>query len=79
MERKLPICKLTRAAPSEGSRMMEELLSHEIAVQRAGRVVGASPNSLGKLWRIAMRPDEGYIQVVSVVPRLWSFRIITLS
>jgi hypothetical protein len=36
MERRLPIYKLTSEAPSEGSRMMAELLSHEIAAQRAG-------------------------------------------
>ena len=39
MERKLPLHKLTPEAPYEGSRMMEELLSHEIAAQRARRTV----------------------------------------
>jgi hypothetical protein len=31
MERKLPLHKLTLEAPSKGTRMMEELPSHEIA------------------------------------------------
>ena len=38
-ERKLPLFKLMQEAPSEGSRMMTELLSHEIATQRAVRTV----------------------------------------
>ena len=43
MERRLPIYKLTPEAPSEGSRMMAELLSHEIAAQRARRTMPPRP------------------------------------
>ena len=39
MERKLPLFKLMPKAPSEGSRMMEELLSHEVTAQRVGRTM----------------------------------------
>ena len=69
MERKLPLFKLTQEAPSESSRMMVELLSREIAAQRAGRTVAPPPSGLGDLWEIKMCPDEGYIQLVSFVSR----------
>ena len=51
MERRLPLFKMMEEAPSEGTRTTAELLSHEVAAQRAGRVVGVSPDSLGNLWR----------------------------
>ena len=79
MERELPLFQMMEGAPSEGTQMMVEQLSREIATQRAGRVVGASPDSLGNFWGIAMRPDEGYIQIVSFVSWLWLFCIIVLS
>jgi len=61
MERRLPLNKLTPEAPSEGSWMMGELLSHEISAQRAGRTVAAPPTGLEDLWGIKMRPEEGYL------------------
>jgi hypothetical protein len=59
MERKLPLYKLTTEAPCEGSRMMEEPLSHEIAAQRVGRTVASPLTGLGDLWGIKMRPEAG--------------------
>jgi hypothetical protein len=73
MERKLPLFWMTEEAPSEGSRMMAELLSRDIAAQRAGHMVAPPPGGLGDLWGIPMRPDEGYIQLVSVVSWHWLF------
>ena len=43
MERRLPIYKLTPGASSKGSRMMGELLSREVAAQRAGRMEATPP------------------------------------
>ena len=60
MERRLPIYKLTSEAPSEGSRMMAELLSHEIA---------PPPTGLRDLWEIKMHPEEGYVQLVRFVSK----------
>jgi len=69
MERRLPLFQMTEDTPSEGTRMVGELLSHEMAAQRVTRAVSVPPGGLGDLWRIAMRPDEGFIQVVSFVPQ----------
>ena len=79
MERRLPLFKMTEEAPSEGSRMMAELLSREFATQRAERTVAPPPGGLGDLWGIPMHPDEGYTRLVSVVSRYWLFCIIFLS
>jgi len=79
MERRLPLFKMTEAAPSEGSRMMAELLSREIATQRAGRTVAPPPSGLGDLWSIPIRPDERYTRLVGVVSRYWLCRIVFLS
>ena len=68
MERKLPLFQMMEDAPSEGTRAMEELLSREFAMQRAVRTVSQPVGGLGDLWRLPMRPDEGYIQVVSLIP-----------
>ena len=69
MERKLPLFQMTENAPFEGTRMMEEFLSDDVSAQRAARAVSQPPNNLGDFWRVAMRPDEGYINVVSLVPK----------
>ena len=71
MERKLPIHKLTPEAPSEGSRMMEELLSHEVTTQRVGRTMAPPPTGLGDLWGIKMHPETGYIQLVRSISKHW--------
>ena len=71
MERKPPLHKLTSEAPFEGSRMMEEPLSHEVAAQRAGRTVAPPSIGLGDLWGIKMHPEAGYIQLVKSVSKHW--------
>ena len=68
MERELPLFRMTEEAPSEGTRIMAEPLSDAVAAQRAARVVSQPPNNLGDFWRVAMRSNEGYINVVSLVP-----------
>jgi len=67
MERRLPIYQLTPQAASEGSRMMEELLSHDVTAQRAKRTVAAFPSSPADLWAIKMCPEAGYVQLVRIV------------
>jgi len=59
--------------------MMAELLSREIATQRAGHTVAPPSSGLGDLWGIPMRPYEGYTRLVGVVSRYWLCRIIFLS
>ena len=66
MERGLHLFRLTSEAPSEGSRMTTELLFCEIAYQRAVRMVASPQANLEDLWRIKMRPEKGYVQLVSV-------------
>jgi len=62
MERKLPLFQMTGDAPYEGTRMVEEFLPDGVSAQRAGH--------LADYWRVSMRPEAGYIQVVSFVSRL---------
>ena len=59
MERKLPLFQMTGDAPYKG-----------VSAQRAGRVVSQPPSDLADYWRVSMRLEAGYIQVVSFVPRL---------
>ena len=61
MERRLPIYQLTPQASFGGSRILEELLPHDVAVQRAKRTVAALPRNPVDLWAIKMRPEAGYI------------------
>jgi len=70
MERKLPLFRMTGDAPYEGTRMVEEFLSDGVSAQRAGRAVSQPPSDLADYWRVSMRPEAGYIQVVSFVSRL---------
>ena len=58
MERVLPIFKLTPRARASGSRTSVELLPRDIAARRARSAVD--------LWRIKMRPEPGYISLVSL-------------
>ena len=69
MEMRLPLFKMTEGAPSEGTQMVAEPLSDEVAALWAGKAMSQPPNNPGDFWRVAMRPDEGYISVVSRVPR----------
>ena len=66
MERRLAIYQLTPKAVPEGSRMSRRLLSHDAAAQRAKSAVVNFPSDSGELWKIKMRPEEGYISLVSL-------------
>ena len=70
MERKLPLFQMTGDAPYDGTRMVEEFLSDSVSAQQAGRAVSQPPSDLADYWRVSMRPEAVYIQVVSFVPRL---------
>ena len=59
MERELPLFRMTEEAPSEGTWMMAEPLSDEVAAQRAARAVSNPPINLGDFWRVAMHPTRG--------------------
>ena len=78
MERALPIYQLTPRSKVEGSRTSSKLLSHTNAARRAKYVVADFPQDPADLWRIKMRPEPGYISLVSfgfefVVRRVVSF------
>ena len=65
MERALPIYKLTPGSQAEGSRTSFKLLSHTTAARRAKYVVAEFPHDPEDLWRTKMRPEAGYISLVS--------------
>ena len=69
MERKLPLFKMMEGAPSEGTQMTTELLSDKVATLRVARAVSQPLNDPKDFWRVAMHPNEGYINVVSLVPK----------
>ena len=50
--------------------MVEEFLSDSMSAQRAGRAVSQPLSDLADYWRVSMRPEAGYIQVVSFISRL---------
>ena len=65
MERALPIFKLTPGTQASGSRTAVELLPRNSAARRVRYAVAAFPNDPEDLWRIKMRPEPGYISLVS--------------
>ena len=65
MERALPIFNLTPGKAS-GSRMAVELFPQNTAARRARYAVAEFPNDPEDLWRIKMRPELGYISLVSL-------------
>ena len=65
MERALPIFKLTPGTQASGSRTAVELLPHNTAARRARYAVAEFNNDPEDLWRIKMRPEPGYISLVS--------------
>ena len=65
MERALPIFQLTPGSQAEGSRTAFELLSRTTAARRAKYAVAEFPHDPEVLWRIKMRPEAGYISLVS--------------
>ena len=66
MERVLPIFKLTPGARASGSRTSMVLLPRGIAARRARNAVAEFSNDATDLWEIKMRPEPGYISVVSL-------------
>ena len=66
MERRLAIFELTPEAVAEGSRMSSELLPLDAAAQRARSAVAHYPSDPEDLSKIKMRPEEGYISLVSL-------------
>ena len=64
-ERSLPIFDLTPEAPGSGSRTSLVLLPHDIAARRAKNAVAEFPDNPNDLWDIKMRPETGYLSVVS--------------
>ena len=65
MERARSIFKLTPAAKASGSRTAVELLPCNTATRRARYAVAEFPNDPEDLWRIKMRPEPGYISLLS--------------
>ena len=65
MKRKLPIFELTLEASYEGSRMSNVLFLPDVTARRAKSAVAAFPDNPDDLWEIKMRPETGYISVVS--------------
>ena len=65
MERALPIYELTPGALALDSRTAVELLSRTTAARRAKYAVAEFPHDPEDLWRIKMRPEPGYISLVS--------------
>ena len=65
VERALPIFQLTPGSQVEGSRTSYKLLSCTTAARRARYTVVEFPHNPEDLWRIKMRPEPGYISLVS--------------
>ena len=65
-ERSLPIFGLTPGVPASGSRTSTVLLPRGIAARRARNAVAEFPDDANDLWEIKMRPEPGYISVVSL-------------
>ena len=65
VERALPIYQLTPGSQVEGSRTSNKLLPHTTAAWRAKYAVAEFPQNPEDLWRIKMRPEPGYISLVS--------------
>ena len=76
VERRLPIFELTPEAAVEGSRMSNELLSHDAAARRARSAVAQFPSSPEDLWKIMMCPKKGYITLVSLVSDCCQFCVV---
>ena len=65
VERALPIYQLTPGSRVKGSRMSSKLLPHTTAARRAKYVVADFPQNPEDLWKIKMRPEPGYISLLS--------------
>jgi hypothetical protein len=65
-KRNLPNFDLTPEAPYAGSRTSNVLLPHDVAASRAKSEVAEFQDNPDDLWEIKMRPETGYISVVSL-------------
>ena len=65
MERALPIFEPSTWLPGVSSRTSFKLLSRTTAARRAKYAVAEFPQNPEDLWRIKMRPETGYISLVS--------------
>ena len=72
-ERNLPIFDLIPEAPYAGSRTSNVLLPHDVATRRAKSAVAEFPDNPEDLWKIKMRPEVGYLSVVSL-----SFNLLSI-
>ena len=70
VDRALPIFQLTPGSQVEGSRTSNKLLSRTTAARRAKYAVADFPKDPEDLWRIKMRPEAGYISLVSLILNL---------
>ena len=64
-ERNMPIFDLTPEAPCAGSRTLYVLHPCDVAAQRAKNAAAEFPDNPDDLWEIMMRPETGYLSVVS--------------
>ena len=64
-ERSLPIFDLTPEAQASGSRTSLVLLPRDVATRRVRNAVAEFPDNPEDLWKIKMRPEAGYLSVVS--------------
>ena len=64
-ERNLPIFDLTPEDPYAGSRTSNVLLPRDVAARRVKSVVAVFSDNPDDLWEIKMRPETGYISVLS--------------
>ena len=79
MERRLAIYQRMPKAASAGSRMVAELLTHDVAAQRAKRTVSQFPSNPTDLWLIKMRPEVGYVQLLRIAFNYRWFCVAPLS
>src|SRR6185437_12481768 len=75
-ERSLPIFSLTPGVPASGLRTSTVLLPRGIAARRARNAMAEFPDDANDLWEIKMRPEPGYISVVSLDFNLLSICVI---
>ena len=65
-ERSLPIFGLTPRVPALGSRTSTMLLPRGITARRARNAVAEFPDGANDLWEIKMRPEPGFLSLVSL-------------
>ena len=66
MERSLPIFGLTPGVPASASRTSMVLLPRCINARRARNAAEEFPNDAADLWEIKMRPELGFLSLVSL-------------